>query len=73
MDKEILIITKDIKQKYSDEATEKIHKLFDVLKQHKDKNDSCEIIKTQQQLIIELVQLNQLQIEIIDLTEEINN
>ncbi len=73
MDKEILIITKDIKQKYSDEATEKIHKLFDVLKMQKDKNDSAGIIQTQQKLIIALVQLNQLQTEIIDLTEEINN
>jgi len=73
MDKEILIITKDIKRKYSDEATEKIHKLFDVLKMQKDKNDSAGIIQTQQKLIIALVQLNQLQTEIIDLTEEINN
>ncbi len=36
MDKEILIVTRDIKRKYSDEATEKIHKLFDVLKMQKD-------------------------------------
>tara|TARA_Y100000401_G_C8311519_1_gene220003 strand:- start:1052 stop:1273 length:222 start_codon:yes stop_codon:yes gene_type:complete len=73
MDKEILIVTRDIKRKYSDEATEKIHKLFDVLKMQKDKNDSAGIIQTQQKLIIALVQLNQLQTEIIDLTEEINN
>ena len=73
MDKEILIVTRDIKRKYSDEATEKIHKLFDVLKMQKDKNDSEGIIQTQQKLIIALVQLNQLQTEIIDLTEEINN
>ena len=73
MDKEILIITRNIKREYSDEATEKIHKLFDVLKMQKDKNDSEGIIQTQQKLIIALVQLNQLQEEIIDLTEEINN
>lgn len=72
MDKEILIVTRDIKIKYSDEATEKIHKLFDVLKMQKHKNDSEGIIQTQQKLIIALVQLNQLQEEIIDLTEEIN-
>ena len=73
MDKEILIVTRDIKRKYKRELTERIHKIFDALKEQKDKNDSDCIIEIQELLIIDLVYLNQIQEEIIDLTEEINN